>query len=76
MSEFIKHWEAEKLMTNMLKEYERDVIEPRHAETQGDLAEIKALTQQGRGMLRLAGWVGTLAGIVWIVIQITQAVKR
>jgi hypothetical protein len=74
--EYITRYEAEKLMTIMLKEYERDIVEPRHKETQGSLAGIGELIQQGFGMLKLAGALGSIAATVWIVIQIKQAVAH
>lgn len=64
------------MMISMLAEYESKKVEPRHKETQGELAEIKEIVQQGRGMMRLAGWAGTIASIVWIVIQIKQVVSH
>ena len=36
-------FEAKELMLKMLTEYERDVVNPRHLETQGDLADIKKI---------------------------------
>ena len=45
-----------------LKEYESRVIEPRHQETQGELAAIMNLIQQGKGARILAGGLGCLWG--------------
>lgn len=56
-----------------LKEYERAVVEPRHSETQKELAAIKNLIQQGRGALTLGGGLLSLASAVWIVLQIVHA---
>lgn len=67
--------EAELMMTGMLKEYERETVEPRHKETQSELADIKEIVSQGRGMLRLVGWVGSLCAVAWTVLQIVKAVK-
>lgn len=72
--EYITVYEADKMMTHMLKDYERDVVEPRHRETQNDLAEIKNLVQQGSGAAKLGGAMLTVASIIWIVIQIKTAV--
>lgn len=74
--QYVTLYESEKLMTEMLKSYEHDTVEPRHRETQGELADIKKIVSEGRGMMRLAGWIGTIAGVVWIVIQITHAVNH
>ena len=74
LPDYILRWEAEKMMATMLDDYETKKVDPRHKETQGELAEIKSIVQQGRGMMRLAGWIGSIAGVVWIVIQIRNAV--
>lgn len=74
MQDYILRWEAEKMMANMLDDYEAKKVEPRHRETQSELAEIKSIVQQGRGMMRLAGWIGSIAGVIWIVLQIRGAV--
>lgn len=68
--------EVQLLISEGLKEYEQNVVEPRHRETQGDLADIKTMVSEGRGMMRLAGWIGSIAGLVWIVIQIKSAVGK
>lgn len=73
---YITLYEAEKLMTTMLKDYEREIVEPRHRETHGELSEIKDLVQQGSGMLKLGGALASLAAVVWIFLQIVQAVKH
>lgn len=73
---YITLYEAEKLMTAMLKEYEREVVEPRHAETQTSLGGIKDLVQQGLGMVKLAGVLSSIAAVVWIVMQIVHAVNH
>lgn len=70
---FITLYEAEKLMTNMLKDYEREVVGPRHDQTQGSIAEIKELVQQGTGMLKLGGVLISVTALVWIVMQIVHA---
>lgn len=72
--EFISKYEAEQMIAKFLKEYEKDTVEPRHKETQSDLKDIKEMVQEGRGMMRMAGWIGSAAGLVWIVVQIKQAV--
>lgn len=74
--EYVTLYEAEKMMTNMLKEYEREVVSPRHRETQDSIGEIKDLMSQGSGMLKLGGFMLSLASLVWIVIQIRQAVGK
>lgn len=73
---YVTLYEAEKLMTTMLKEYEREVVEPRHAETQTSLGEISRLVQQGSGMVKLAGALGSIAAVVWIAMQIAHAVNH
>ena len=55
-----------------LKEYENRVIEPRHKETQGELAAIKNLIQQGKGARILAGGLLSLGSAIWIVLQIAH----
>lgn len=71
--QYITLWEAEKMMTNMLKDYEREMVGPRHLETQGSIAELKGLVQQGSGMAKLAGALGSIAAVLWIVMQIVHA---
>ena len=58
------------MITAGLKEYEREVVEPRHKETQGELASIKNLIQQGSGALKLGGISLSIASFIWIVLQI------
>ena len=60
-----------------LKEYERNVVEPRHRETQtdlasinGELATIRGIVQQGKGALSLGGYMLSLASLTWLVLQI------
>lgn len=72
----ISRLEAENMMSGMLKQYEKETVEPRHKETQGELAEIKEIVQQGRGMLRLGTWIAGLMALVWVVVQIKQAVAH
>lgn len=43
-----------------LKEYEREVVEPRHRETQSELAAIKQIVQQGRGAIWALGIIFTV----------------
>lgn len=73
--QFVTLFEAKELMTGMLKEYEREVVEPRHRETQDALADIKGIVQKGKGAAWLAGGLAGLASVCWIVIQIHQALK-
>lgn len=74
--EYITLYEAEKMMTNMLKDYEREMVQPRHRETQAAIGEVKSIIQQGSGMLKLGGFLLSLASLVWIVIQVKQAVGK
>ena len=59
-----------------LKEYERSVVEPRHRETQGELANIKGLIQQGKGAMRLGGYTLSAASLLWIVLQVIHHVTH
>ena len=74
--QFVTLYEAEKMMTEMLKVYEKETVEPRHRETQSELADIKEIASEGRGMMRLAGWIGSIAGVVWIVVQLKGALSH
>ncbi len=74
--EYVTLYEAEKLMNAMLKDYEREVVQPRHEETQGSIGELKSLVQQGSGMLKLGGFMLSVASLVWIVVQIKEAVGK
>lgn len=74
--ELITLYEARIMMDAMLKNYEREVVEPRHKETQDSIGELKGLVQQGKGMRNLGAFLLTLGSIAWIAIQITQAVKH
>lgn len=62
------------MITAGLKEYEREVVEPRHRETQSELSAIKNLIQQGSGALKLGGISLSIASFVWIVLQIVHHV--
>jgi hypothetical protein len=72
--EFITRYEAEGMTTEALRRYEREVVEPRHVETQRDLGDIKKLVQQGSGMVKLGAILASAASILWIVLQIARAV--
>lgn len=81
--QFITLYEAEKMTLKMLGDYERDVVSPRHRETQDgqtaikkDVAEVKELIQQGTGAVKLAGILGSLASVLWIVLQIKAAMSH
>lgn len=74
--EYITRYEADKLMTEMLRDYEAKIVNPRHAETQGSIAEVKNLIQQATGMGKLAGFLGSCAAVFWIVMQIVHAVNQ
>lgn len=71
--QFVTLFEAKELMTEMLKDYEREIVEPRHRETQRDLAEIKGIMQGGKGAVYFGGILSGCAGIFWIVVQIVHA---
>lgn len=72
--QYITLYEAEKMMKTMLSDYEKDIVEPRHVETQSSLQGIKDLIQQGTGAVKLAGVLGSLASLLWIALQIKGAV--
>lgn len=74
--EHITRYEAEKLMTEALKQYEREVVAPRHRETQHALEEIADLVQQGAGAKKVGSVIVAIIGIIWIVLQITEALKH
>lgn len=74
--EHITRYEAEKLMTEALKQYEREVVAPRHRETQEALEEITDLVQQGAGAKKVGSVIVAFIGIIWIVLQITEALKH
>ena len=63
------------MITAGLKEYEREVVEPRHRETQGELTTIKNLIQQGSGALKLGGISLSIASFIWVVLQIVHHVQ-
>lgn len=80
--ELVTRWEAERIVTTMLEEYERKVIAPRHKETQDDLLEVKKTTSEtrdllseGRGMKRLASVLLSAAGGLWLIVQIIHALS-
>ena len=79
--EFITRYEAQNMTTEALKTYEREVVAPRHLETQTSLRlisaenqEIKSMVSEGKGMRRLAGWLGAAAATLWIALQIAHAI--
>ena len=73
---YLTESEVRVLVTGELKTYEREVVEPRHRETQGELGEIKSLVQQGSGAMKLAGFIVSLGGFVWICLQIIHHLER
>lgn len=68
--ENVTRYEAEKLMTQMLQDYETKVVVPRHEETQSSLTEIKNIMQRGIGAAWFASIVASGIGIWWVVVQI------
>jgi hypothetical protein len=58
------------MITDGLKEYEREVVEPRHVETQRELDIIKRLIQQGSGAVKFGSLCISAASLIWIVLQI------
>lgn len=74
--EYITEDRARLLMVEMFKEYEREVIAPRHAETQGELGEIKAIVNKGKGAMYFAGCLTGIASLLWIVLQIRSAINH
>ena len=59
-----------------LEKYEKEVVQPRHEETQSELGEIKKLVQQGSGAMKLAAFTVSLGGFVWTVLQIIHHLER
>jgi hypothetical protein len=37
--------------------------------------EIKSIVTEGRGMLKLAGWLSSAAALTWIILQIMHAIS-
>lgn len=64
------------MISAALKAYEREVVEPRHKETQNSLDDIKRLVQQGSGAVKLGSALMGLGGFVWIVLQIMHHLKN
>ena len=62
------------MFMQMLKDYEVKTVEPRHRETQSELAAIKALVQQGEGAIKLGGVIFSIASFLWIVLQVVSFV--
>lgn len=58
-----------------LQSYEERVVEPRHKETQKSLTDIQALVQQGLGIMKFCGILGTVIGIAWVLFQIKYAIQ-
>ena len=75
-TKYLTESEVRVLVTGELKTYERDVVEPRHKETQSELGEIKKLIQQGSGAMKLAAFTVSLGGFVWTVLQIIHHLER
>lgn len=60
MPQFISEDRCQNMINQTLKDYERQVVEPRHRETQGELSEIKAIVSQGRGAIWTMGILFTV----------------
>jgi predicted lysophospholipase L1 biosynthesis ABC-type transport system permease subunit len=73
--QFITLYEAKELMVSMLADYESKIVNPRHLETQNALKDIQTLIQQGSGAVKLAGVLGSVASVLWIILQIVHATK-
>lgn len=73
--EYVTVYEAEKMIAQFLKDYEKEVVEPRDIRNVTKLENIERIVQQGSGAMKAAGALLSLASLVWIVIQIIHATK-
>jgi hypothetical protein len=70
---YVTDAEVRNMITEGLKDYEKEVVEPRHKETQADLTDIKALINKAQG----AFWaVGGAFTIIFTIFKIVEAVKK
>jgi hypothetical protein len=76
VGEYVTEDKARLIVVDMLKDYEREVIVPRHAETQSELGEIKGIVNKGKGAALLASAVMSVGGFIWIVLQVKQAIQH
>ena len=73
MPQFISEDRCQNMINETLKDYERQIVEPRHKETQGELGEIKTIVSQGRGAIWTIGIVFTL---IMAAFEIYRAINR
>lgn len=74
--DYITEDRARLIMVDMFKDYETEIITPRHAQTQGKLADIEAIVNKGKGAIMLASAIISVGGFLWIVLQIRDAIRH
>ncbi len=69
-TEYITREGAELMFTQMLAEYEKQTVEPRHRETQRSLQEVLTLVSRGKGWRDATTVIFAAAGVFWTCVQV------